>query len=146
MILDFFLQKMNEFGGAEALATSSGVIHYDELLSSYEESVTWLKKHQIPSGKVISFDCEYTLHSISLFLALAANRNILVPLSNESKAQHDDFQHIAECEYSISLDNDQKTFKTTGRMSTNPLYTALKERHSAGLVLFSSGLPEKAKV
>jgi acyl-CoA synthetase (AMP-forming)/AMP-acid ligase II len=145
MILDFFLQKMNGFCRAEALATSSGVIHYDELLSSYEESVSWLNKHQIPSGKVISFDCEYTLHSISLFLALAANRNILVPLSNESKAQHDDFQHIAECEYSISLSNDQKTFKATGRMSTNPFYTALRERHSAGLVLFSSGSTGKSK-
>lgn len=145
MILDFFLQRINKAGFEEALITRTARITYAEFLAAYNNNLLWLKTHTIQPGQVVSFDGDYSLHSISLFLALASNRNIIVPLSNDSKAHYNEFRAIAQTEHDISFNNDEPEIKTTGRSAYHPLYEELRKRQSAGLVLFSSGSTGKSK-
>lgn len=145
MILDFFRQKIEEAGDRQAIATADGIATYAELLVSYRQIESWLADQNVPPGKVVSFDGDYSLDSISLFLALAANQNVIVPLSKDSKVHYDEFREIAETEYDISLSGGRPVLRVTGRSSHHPLYEKLRQRQTAGLVLFSSGSTGKSK-
>ncbi len=142
---DFFRQKIEEAGDRQAIATADGIATYAELLVSYRQSASWLVDQNVPPGKVVSFDGDYSLDSISLFLALAANQNVIVPLSKDSKVHFDEFREIAETEYDISLSGGRPALRVTGRSSHHPLYEQLRQRQTAGLVLFSSGSTGKSK-
>lgn len=144
-MMDFFLQRMDAARAEEALVTVAGSSTYDELLAAFQKKQDWLAAHQIRQGKVVSFDGDYSLDSISLFLALAANGNIIVPLSKDSQAHHQEFRDIAQTEYDILLHRDQPSLAVTKRKANHFLYEELKKQRTAGLVLFSSGSTGKSK-
>jgi long-chain acyl-CoA synthetase len=144
-MIEFFLQKMKEAGQQQAIATSDGVWSYADLLESHREIHSWLAGQDIPPGKVVSFDGDYGLQAIALFLALIANRNIIVPLSKDSKNHYDEFREIAGTEYDISLATGTPAIKNTGRSARHDIYEELRKRQTAGLVLFSSGSTGRSK-
>lgn len=144
-MIGFFLQKIREAGRQQAVATADGIWSYAELLETYRQIESWLVGQKIPSGKIVSFDGDYSMNSISLFLALAANRNIIVPLSKDSKNHFDEFREIAGTEYDISLASGNLSIKSTGRDTRHDIYDELKRRQTAGLVLFSSGSTGRSK-
>jgi len=144
-MIEFFKKKIEEAGDKQAIVTSGGISTYAQLLASYGQTQTWLTEQNVPSGTVVSFDGDYSLGSISLFLALAANKNIIVPLSEDSKAHYDEFREIADTEYDISISGSKPSLNVTGRRANHPLYEELRKRQTAGLVLFSSGSTGKSK-
>jgi acyl-CoA synthetase (AMP-forming)/AMP-acid ligase II len=144
-MIGFFRQKIEEAGNQEAIVTADGTTTYAELLESYQQSLFWLREQNVPPGKIVSFDGDYSLKTISLFLALAANQNIIVPLSKDAHVHYGEFRGIAETEYDISLSAGTPTLSITGRNANHQLYNELRKRQSAGLVLFSSGSTGKSK-
>jgi len=144
-MLDFFLQQMEDAAGEEALVTPEETTTYAQLLTAYHEKLAWLAERSIQPGAVVSFDGEYSQQSISLFLALVANKNIIVPLSRDAQAHHVEFREIAGTEYDISFDGAKLSLKITGRNATHPLYEKLRNLQRPGLVLFSSGSTGKSK-
>ena len=144
-MIDFLLQKLEAARCEEALVTATSRVTYAELLAAFQQILDWLAAQNIRRGQVVSFDGDYSLHSISLFLALAANGNIIVPLSKDSQAHHHEFRDLAQTEYDISCHSDQFSLLVTNRTANHSLYEELRKRHTAGLVLFSSGSTGKSK-
>lgn len=144
-MIEFFLQKMKETPDHEAVVSSSFTATYQDLLKSFEDFSQWLKQQAIPEGAVVSFDGDYSLQSIGLFLALASNKNITVPLSLDSRNHFDEFREIASTEYNISLASENPVLTATGRKADHPIYQQLRNSKSPGLVLFSSGSTGKSK-
>ena len=144
-MIDYFLDKMHEYPAREALVSSNFSTSYEELLKRYNYFNEWLAQSKIPPAAVVSFDGDYSPQSISLFLALANNNNIVVPLSQDSRNHFNEFREIAMTEYDISLAGDSPSVTVTGRKARHALYDELKERKSPGLVLFSSGSTGKSK-
>ena len=103
MTVQFLLDKMAELKDQEAVAVGSNVITYGQLLTKYHDWLEWIKTEKIQQGEVVSIKSDYSADSISLFLALTHNRNIIVPLSNDSKAHFDTFCDIAQNQYDIIL-------------------------------------------
>jgi acyl-coenzyme A synthetase/AMP-(fatty) acid ligase len=136
---------MQEYPSREALVASDFSTSYEELLNKYDYFNEWLTQNRIPPAAVVSFDGDYSPQSISLFLALANNNNIVVPLSQDSRNHFKEFREIAMTEYDISLAGDSPAVTVTGRKAGHALYDDLKERKSPGLVLFSSGSTGKSK-
>ena len=85
MTVQFLLDKMSELETQEAVAVGSNIITYGELLEKYHNWLDWIAKENIRPGEIVSIKSDYCAESISLFLALAHNRNIIVPLSNDLK-------------------------------------------------------------
>ena len=144
-MIDYFLQKMQESPSHEALIASGFSATYEELINKYNDFVDWLNQNNIPKGAVVSFDGDYSPQSISLLLALANNKNIIVPLSRDSRNHFTEFREIASTEYDISLSGSMPTVTVTGRNAEHEHYNELKQRESPGLVLFSSGSTGKSK-
>lgn len=144
-MINYFLQKMQESPSHQALTGSGFSATYNDLLIQYKDYCEWLEQNNIPQGAVVSFDGDYSPQSISLLLALTNNKNIIVPLSKDSRNHFTEFREIAFTEYDISLSGDTPAVTITGRKAEHPLYSELKKRQSPGLVLFSSGSTGKSK-
>ena len=125
-MIDYFLNKMQESPSHQALAASDFSATYEELINLYEDYCLWLDKNNIPQGAVVSFDGDYSPQSISLLLALTKNKNIIVPLSSDSRNHFEEFREIAFTEYDISLSGETPTVSITGRKAEHPLYDELK--------------------
>ncbi|MCU7555373.1 fatty acid--CoA ligase family protein [Alteromonas sp. ASW11-19] len=144
-MIEFFLETMRKSPEHEAVVADSLRITYGELLQEIASLEAWIEKENIPAGAVVSFNGDYSASAIALFMALANNHNIVVPLSNDSRAHFDEFRAIAQTEYDISLDDGECVAHKTGRDANHEHYQALREVRHPGLVLFSSGSTGKSK-
>ncbi|WP_339770983.1 fatty acid--CoA ligase family protein [uncultured Paraglaciecola sp.] len=145
MTVQFLLDKMSELETQEAVAVGSNIITYGELLEKYHNWLDWIAKENIRPGEIVSIKSDYCAESISLFLALAHNRNIIVPLSNDSKAHFETFCDIAQNQYDIIVSENDTQLIRTNNQPSHPLYNVLREKDHPGLVLFSSGSTGKSK-
>ncbi len=95
----------------------------------------------IPPGSVAGAMTDYSFQGVALFLALARNRNIIVPLSKDSLQKHDDFMEIAGVSVVAGIDENNQIFirERNAASFNNDLYRQLRSMGNAGLVLFSSG-------
>jgi acyl-coenzyme A synthetase/AMP-(fatty) acid ligase len=144
-MINFFLEKMRLDPEHEAMVSSQFSANYGQLIASIDAFSEWLSEKAIPPQAVVSFDGDYSPLSVALFLALAKNGNIVVPLSQDSRHNFVEFREIAATEYDISLTEGEPELVVTGRDAQNDIYRTLRERKSPGLVLFSSGSTGKSK-
>ena len=137
-MIGFLIDRMRDCEDRLAVARLGNTSTYGALHARISEWQAWLAP-RIEPGRVVSVEAEYGLESIALFLALTANRNIVVPLSTDSGAQQDAFLAIAQVEHRIRPMPDEADHVLTGRQADHPLYRTIRERDHPGLILFSSG-------
>ena len=125
-------------GEALALAGPHGEITYAALLSRLGAWSQHLAGVVSP-GAVVAFDGDYGPGAISLLLALAVNRNIIVPLSRDVAAHHQDFVALAETEYWLTSVESAPALNATSVGASHPLYGQIRALGHPGLILFSSG-------
>ena len=145
MMIDFFIEALRQAPEHEAVVATGFRVTYGQLLVLAERYDGWLQEQGIGSGAVVSFSGDYSPGSIALLLALTRNRNIVVPLSQDSSRQFTEFREIAETEYDITVAGEDLMLHVTGRQASHPLYSQLRESSNPGLVLFSSGSTGKSK-
>jgi long-chain acyl-CoA synthetase len=98
------------------------------------------------AGAVVAVEGDFSPTSVALLLALIERRCVIVPLTRSVASKRDEFLAQARVEIVIEIgDDDDATFARTGLSAAHPLYAILRERGSAGLVLFSSGSTGKSK-
>jgi acyl-coenzyme A synthetase/AMP-(fatty) acid ligase len=119
---------------------------YAELLARYERWLVQFDAAGVSPGDSVAVIGDYSPASITCLLALIARRCILVPLSRESRDQHDEFFRIAELDFLIELDAaDLAAFERLNQRRNHTLLEELRRRRQSGLVLFSSGSTGKPK-
>ena len=116
------------------------MFNYEELVKQtllYESRI----KGKIPCGCVVGALVDYSFSCVALFLALALNRNIIIPLSKDAIQKHKDYIDIGKARYLISIDGEGKLdwSEVSALPNDNELYRELLSKNHAGLVLFSSG-------
>ncbi len=81
-----------------------------------------------------------------LLMALLLNRNIVVPLSNESREKHLDMFEDAKVNQIIEInENDSWTLREGSESASHPLLDDLRERRESGIIIFTSGTSGKSK-
>ncbi len=137
-MLGILTDRMLEHSERLAVALPSATATYGMVRARMSEWQAWLASRVEP-GQVVSVEAEYDVESVSLFLALAANRNIIVPLSLDSSAHRDAFVAIAQVEHCIRPTSDRADHVVTGYHADHPHYQTIRDRQHPGLILFSSG-------
>lgn len=145
MSIDFIKDKIREMENAQAVAIGEQVVSYATLSKKIAQWQNFILEHALPSGAVVSIQGDYSADVIALLLILSENKNIIVPLSNDSAAHFEEFSEIGQVEYEFTPNQQQYSLTKTHRQANNELYAELRARHSPGLVLFSSGSTGKSK-
>lgn len=119
---------------------------YGELTQRYEAWVARLDEAGIARGSSVAVIGDYSPGSITALLALLRLDAVLVPLSWESRDQHEEFFRIAELDYRIELDaEDNASIHPMSERRDHALLAELRRQATPGLVLFSSGSTGKPK-
>lgn len=134
-----FLNK--DFSEKIALISGDGqAATYGDLLTLCESAKAKIAA-MLPPQSVVSLIGGYDPFSIATFFALADLKHIVVPVTESSLKELDIRTREAAVEW--QADSSLQTvpaFSPTGNAaSSSPLYSRLRERNHAGLVLFSSG-------
>jgi long-chain acyl-CoA synthetase len=139
-MIAWLIEAMQARADDLALATPDGTYSYGALLDRVR---VWRSKlDDLPPGRVISIEGDYGPESIAVLLASTWAGHIAVPLSPDSRAQHNSYLDIAAVEYRIRLDDQtssERHLEATGQHAEHPLYEQLRADRHPGLVLFSSG-------
>jgi long-chain acyl-CoA synthetase len=143
-MIGFLEQRMRESSTLEAIAHDGRVYTYADVVQRMVAWQTLLAQLGIGPGRVVSVEGDYTIETVSAFLALTANLDIAVPLSRDSQAHAAEFLELGEVEYRLIPDSDCR-LSATGRLAGHTLYGKLRERRAPGLVLFTSGSTGKNK-
>lgn len=116
-----------------------------------ESIAAWLDRFSdmnIYSGDVVSVVGRFSPGSIALFLALVENRNIVVPLDDETQEDIEKRHRIAQVTHHFQRDADDE-FKhhltEYSNQQSHPLLSKLRSSSEAGVILFTSGSTGESK-
>ena len=146
MHVDFLIERFRRASEAPAIVWRDTVTHYDWLAAELERLNTTLGERGVPRGAVVSIEADFSPRAVALLLALIERGAIIVPLTSSVEEKKPEFRDIAEVEYRISIDaEDRLQIEPTGRTAQHELLRGLKAAGHPGLILFSSGSTGKSK-
>lgn len=118
------------------------IIHHDKpVYFSDLEKLDTADLSVIQPGQVVALIADFSPEAILTLIKLIELGAIIMPLSSETKSDHDYFLNCAGVE--IIIENNAITELKT--KVAHPLIASLKDKGHAGLVLFSSGSTGKPK-
>ena len=112
---------------------------------TYVDLMTWTKEYYaiikgtIEQGDVVAIQSDYSVNSISLFLALIENKNIIVPITTKISKEIEFQIQEAFTDYVVSFDNDKMIIISNKNVEKHQILQTLRKRQNAGVLLFSSG-------
>lgn len=144
--MQWLMDRFGEFGSRPAIIWQNQAHSYGWLRNSIGQWTEELKSQGVHAGTVAVIDGEASPDSLALFLSLAVNRNIIVPLDDTAPAQRREFIDIArpDVEFVFRGDDHWEIRRQTGH-DIHPLIQELRGLNEPGLVLFSSGSTGKSK-
>ncbi len=146
MSLSWLFERFQEWPERTAVVWNDQATSYGSLIDQVRAARRQLDEGGVGEGTVVALRGDFSPASIGLMLALIERRAVLVPLSQGSLPQLEEFLQIAEVQTMITVDArdgwqvDHRAVKVR-----NPLIRALSERGTPGLVLFTSGSTGKSK-
>jgi acyl-coenzyme A synthetase/AMP-(fatty) acid ligase len=144
--MEWLIDKLNAGGEQTAVIFKEKEYTYAQLanqIAAYYETVS----KQLRAGDIVAIISDYSFESISLFLALAKNKNIVVPITTKVESEIEDRVRVANCYYRIliSEEGELNIQAEANKAEIHPLVQKLVDQHRAGLILFSSGSTGKPK-
>jgi len=144
--IDFLRERFAKAGAADALVWQDQPYSYEFLLAQLDEWISVLDDAEVPTGAVVAVEADFSPRAIALLLALIERACLFVPLSSSIDEKKAEFSEVAEIEYRISIDGDDKSsIASTGRKASHPIIEKIKKLQHPGLTLFSSGSTGKSK-
>lgn len=142
-----FLDRMKDFGDAEAIVFNHTRYSYAHLVQRTADWREFLDLNGVRAGQVVVLEGISSVEACAGLLALIERGAIVVPLTPLPAAKRAEFHEIAEVEavVTIGADGTGRSFERTGRATEHELYTRLRAEQTPGLVLFSSGTTGRSK-
>lgn len=146
MHLDWIYERMAEVPDRPAVIWRDSVTSYDDLLRARAVWSDVLAEHDVSSGDVVALVGDYSPGACAALLALIDLGAVIVPLTEVTGAQHDEFLELSEAQHLIRVHpDDSYEIEAFARPVTNSLLRTVIDRGSPGLVVFSSGSTGKSK-
>ncbi|MEC1107090.1 long-chain fatty acid--CoA ligase [Bacillus velezensis] len=144
--ISWVTDKLRETQDSEFLIFKGQTFTYDDLLARISFFQKELEQNGIREGECVALIGDYSPNAIFLLMALLLNRNIVVPLSNESREKHLDMFEDAKVNQIIEINkNDSWTLREGSESASHPLLDDLRERRESGIIIFTSGTSGKSK-
>jgi acyl-CoA synthetase (AMP-forming)/AMP-acid ligase II len=146
MFIDFLIRTIKNNQYEDAIIWKDQIFKYKWLLERISFWQNELISYGIKPGAVTILEADFSPNAIALFIALIEQGCMLVPLTYAVESKKPEFIKIAQGEFSISIDrNDKSAVKKLQRTADHEFYQKLRRINHPGLVLFSSGSTGKSK-
>ncbi|MGD9644330.1 MAG: long-chain fatty acid--CoA ligase [Pirellulales bacterium] len=142
----WLLDRLREFGDQPAMIGHGGSSTYRALVAEIERWQAEIAAERIAPGECVALVGEYSPCTASLVVALILNRNVLVPLSNDSAARHERSFEIARVDVVLRVAEDGSyTCERRAPADRHELIERLRAAAEPGLILFTSGSTGESK-
>ena len=143
--MSWMIDNLKGFNDKVAIIHKNNSYTYKQLFDNIESITNNVIQKKINQGEVVSIINDYSFNSISLFLALYHNKNIIVPITTEITNEVADRIEVSFSSKSVKIIDS--IFKVNNHSIDNPhqMIKSLQGRNSSGLILFSSGSTGKPK-
>jgi acyl-coenzyme A synthetase/AMP-(fatty) acid ligase len=138
------LDSFDAFAQNIALIDADKSYTYADLSAKIDEFLTVFKTKALAQGDVAAILGEYSFENIALLLALAKNKNIIVPITAMPQDEVDERLEAAQVDTVLRFEK-QLQIAQRQRGEKHPLICSLQRQNASGLVLFSSGSTGKPK-
>ena len=145
--MEWLLERFATRTDRPAFTHEGRKVSYGEVLAKVEAFGAEIQKRGIRPGETVVILGDYSPEVVCLVLALAGNRNIIIPLTRDSVIELDTALAVSGCDWFAEFDpEDIQVCISERRIATdNPLLATFLETGAPGLVLFSSGSTGKPK-
>ena len=144
MNIDFILDNLMKHGDGTAVISDGEEYSFRDIYNEYKTIEKTMKENGIKQGHVVAIKADYTPISIAFMLALIKNDNIIVPLS-KFLVEIDSFLSVSQANYFIDASDEKVIFKKLDNVINHKMILELQQKHSPGLILFSSGTTGEPK-
>lgn len=134
-LFEELVSQMAARGNTPAIHLGDQTVTFAALAERVERAGERLRG-SIPTNAVVVSLNEFSLDGIATMLGLATTGSIVVPVSTAAEAQFEEISRVSRAQFIVGPDGDIRAAAGDG---VHGLYMALRERHTPGLVLFSSG-------
>lgn len=107
------------------------------------QQVTIVNIEKIQAGDVVALVGDFDAESIACLLSLLSKGAIIVPLTNETRVQHEYFISNSHAQYIFKKNQLFKVISTS--QEEHPLLDLLRTRKHPGLILFTTGTTGRPK-
>jgi acyl-coenzyme A synthetase/AMP-(fatty) acid ligase len=145
--IDFLIDRLAEYRDHDAIVWQDKPFSFQWLLEATRNWQEKLPAYGIRPGNVVALKADFSPNAVALFLSLAKQSCIIVPLTHAQTQNETQLLETAQCEFSIQIDDlDRIEFQPLPHRADHAHYQHLAEKGHPGLVLFSSGStgPSKA--
>jgi long-chain acyl-CoA synthetase len=142
-MLEMLFKRIGKFDNATAIIQNDKNISFEQLLDLIDSKTKYFLDKGIANGKVVMLNADFSIESISSFLALANLKNIIIP-NTSINLDVDEIIKKSGVDFSIYFDQSGISI-TSVDAPTNPLIEKFLKLNKAGLVFFSSGVTGKPK-
>ena len=139
-----FFEHLKNCGNAPAFVVRERTVGYAEFCKEIEKFARAFAE-EIPSETIVALRVDYGIEALAAFFALALGGRVVVPITEVPKAEISKKLEIAECEFSVAFEAEnvapriEKILAKKSARTHTSVFEKLREKKSAGLVLFSSG-------
>ena len=139
--MQWLLERFATMPDHPAFTHDGRMATYGEVLARIEAFGAQLRAKGIGPGESVVLLGDYSPEVVCLFLALALNRNVIIPISRHSVIEVDTALAVSGCQWFAEFDAEdvQVTFTERRIPSSNALLAEFLKTGAPGLVLFSSG-------
>jgi len=140
----WFIDNFLKFDTKIAIVYKEESYTYNQLfekISNIEKSII----SHIKQGEVVSILSDYSFESISIFLALYKNKNIIVPITTTLENEIKDRVEESFTDKIIKIKNKNYILENYTSQDKHQMIKKLQDENSSGLILFSSGSTGKPK-
>lgn len=123
------------------------VVSYEEVVITIARQLSEFKNSGIKEGEIVAILGDYSPEVFCLILALAMNKNIIIPLARESVVEQSDALGISGCDWLIEFDKSDINFVISKHtiIVKSKILDDFKITNYPGLIVFSSGSTGKPK-
>ena len=140
------ISRFRHFGDAPAIVWRGTTYSYSQLLAHLETQSQALREKGIQPGQCIALLGDFSPATTAMLLALAANGNIVVPLTRSVLTKEELDQRLIYSSYVIEFGEDDRwEIAKRQQCQDHVLFDQLRDGGEPGLILFSSGSTGVAK-
>lgn len=145
--MEWLLERFATRPGDPAFTHEGREVSYGAVLAKVEAFGEGLRHRGIQPGESVVILGDYSPEVVCLILALARQRNLIIPLSRGSVIEVDTALAISGCDWFAEFDADDISVRFVERRipTDNALLAEFRKTGAPGLILFSSGSTGKPK-
>lgn len=145
--MNWMKKRIDFFGERAAFIHNNHTYSYKDLFNKVSEWEARIVTINIKKGAVVAVICDFSIDSAALIIALLANENIFLPLTDETEVKHSRIFKLACIDWSFCCDKETKNWKVNQHSAFKPHFSILHLRNekSPGLILFTSGTTGESK-